>query len=127
MPRVTNAVYTKARRKRVLKKAKGYFGNKSRLYRYAVDAVRHAELYAYRDRRKKKSEFRSLWIMRLNAAVRPAGLTYSRFIAGVTAAKIGLDRKALSELAIHDEAAFAKVVEQAKAALGAPAKATAKA
>jgi large subunit ribosomal protein L20 len=127
MPRVTNAVYTKARRKRVLKKAKGYFGNKSRLYRYAVDAVRHAELYAYRDRRKKKSEFRSLWIMRLNAAVRPAGLTYSRFIAGVTAANIGLDRKALSELAIHDEAAFAKVVEQAKAALGAPAKASAKA
>jgi large subunit ribosomal protein L20 len=123
MPRVTNAVYTKARRKRVLKKAKGYFGNKSRLYRYAVDAVRHAELYAYRDRRKKKSEYRSLWIMRLNAAVRPAGLSYSRFIAGVTAANIGLDRKALSELAIHDEVAFAKVVEQAKAALGASAKA----
>jgi large subunit ribosomal protein L20 len=122
MPRVTNAVYTKARRKRILRKAKGYFGSKSKLYRYAKDAVQHAEIYAYRDRRKKKSEFRSLWIARLNAAVRPAGLSYSRFISGITAAKIGLDRKALSEMAIHDSAAFGKVVTLAKAALEAKAK-----
>ena len=122
MPRVTNAVYTKARRKRILRKAKGYFGSKSKLYRYAKDAVQHAEIYAYRDRRKKKSEFRSLWIARLNAAVRPAGLSYSRFISGITAANIGLDRKALSEMAIHDAPAFGKVVTLAKAALEAKAK-----
>ena len=123
MPRVTNAVYTKARRKRTLQKAKGYFGNKSRLYRYAVDAVRHAELYAYRDRRARKREFRGLWIMRINAATRAAGMSYSRFISGLKAANISLDRKALSEIAIHDEAAFAKIVAQAKSALAVTAKA----
>ncbi|MGA2052043.1 MAG: 50S ribosomal protein L20 [Opitutales bacterium] len=123
MPRVTNAVYTKARRKRILKKAKGYFGNKSRLYRYAKDAVQHAEIYAYAHRRRKKGDFRSLWIARLNAAVRPSGLSYSRFMAGLRAANIALDRKSLSELAIHDTEAFAKIIEQAKAALAAPAKA----
>jgi large subunit ribosomal protein L20 len=123
MPRVTNAVATKARRKRVLKKAKGYFGNKSRLFRYAKDAVQHAEIYAYKHRKRKKGDFRSLWIARLNAAVRPAGLSYSRFIAGLKAAKIDLNRKSLSELAIHDTAAFTVIVEQAKAALAAPAKA----
>jgi large subunit ribosomal protein L20 len=120
MPRVTNAVYTKARRKRILKKAKGYFGNKSRLYRYAKDAVQHAEIYAYAHRRRKKGDFRSLWIARINAAVRPAGITYSRFISGLKVAKIDLDRKALSELAIHDAAAFSKIVDQVKAALAAP-------
>jgi large subunit ribosomal protein L20 len=125
MPRVTNAVATKARRKRTLRKAKGYFGNKSRLYRYAKDAVQHAEIYAYKHRKRKKGDFRALWIARINAAVRPAGLSYSRFIAGLKAAKIELDRKSLSELAIHDIAAFTAVVNQAKAALGsaAPAKA----
>ena len=117
MPRVTNAVYTKARRKRTLQKAKGYFGNASRLFRYAKGAVEHAEIYAYAHRRKKKGDFRSLWIMRLNAAVRPAGLSYSRFTAGLRAANIALDRKSLSEMAIHDEAAFAKVIDMAKAAL----------
>lgn len=117
MPRATNAAYTRARRKRVLKKAKGYFGNKSRLYRYAKDAVQRAEQFAYRDRRKKKGEFRRLWIVRINAAVRPHGLAYSRFIAGLNAAGIELDRKSLSELAIHDEAAFLGLVEKAKAAL----------
>jgi len=120
MPRVTNAVYTKARRKRILKKAKGYFGNKSRLYRYAKDAVQHAEIYAYAHRRRKKGDFRSLWIARINAAVRPAGITYSRFISGLKVAKIDLDRKALSELAIHDATAFSKIVDQVKAALAAP-------
>jgi large subunit ribosomal protein L20 len=120
MPRVTNAVYTKARRKRILKKAKGYFGNKSRLYRYAKDAVQHAEIYAYAHRRRKKGDFRALWIARINAAVRPAGITYSRFISGLKIVKIDLDRKALSELAIHDAAAFSKIVDQVKAALAAP-------
>jgi large subunit ribosomal protein L20 len=117
MSRVTNAVYTKARRKRMLKRAKGYFGLKSKLFRYAKDAVQHAEKYAYRDRRRKKGEFRALWIARLNAAVRPSGLNYSRFMAGLKAAHIDLDRKALSELAIHDAPAFAKIIAQAKAAL----------
>lgn len=119
MPRATNAPATKARRKRVLKKAKGYFGNKSRLYRYAKDAVQHAEIYAYRDRRKRKTEFRQLWIVRINAACRPLDITYSRFMAGVKAAGIELDRKALSELAIHDAEAFKAIVERAKAALAA--------
>lgn len=120
MPRATNAPATRARRKRVLQKAKGYFGNKSRLYRYAKDAVERGERYAYRDRKVKKREFRKLWIARLNAAVRPQGLSYSRFIDGLTKAKIGLDRKQLSEMAIHDPEAFTKVVEQAKAALANP-------
>ena len=117
MPRATNAPATRARRKRVLSKAKGYFGNKSRLYRYAKDAVERAEKYAYRDRRVRRREFRKLWIVRLNAAVRPHGLCYSRFVEGLNAANIGLDRKQLSEMAIHDEAGFAKVVEQVKTAL----------
>ena len=127
MPRVTNAVATKARRKRVLKKAKGYFGNKSRLFRYAKDAVQHAQIYAYKHRRRKKGDFRSLWIARINAAVRPAGLNYSRFMAGLRAANIVLDRKALSELAIHDTAGFAQVIEQSKAALASKQPAPAKA
>lgn len=117
MPRATNAPATKARRKRTLKKTKGYFGNKSRLYRYAKDANQHAGQYAYRDRRKKKGEFRQLWIVRINAACRLNGIAYSRFMAGLTAAGIELDRKSLSELAIHDEAAFTGLVEKAKAAL----------
>jgi len=125
MSRVTNAVYTKARRKRTLRQTKGYFGHKSKLYRFAKDALARSGQYAYRDRRRKKRDFRSLWIIRINAAVHELGMTYSRFMAGVKAAKIGLDRKALSELAIHDSAAFAKIVEQAKAALAATAKAKA--
>ena len=119
MPRVTNAVYTKARRKRTLRKTKGYFGNKSKLYRYAKDALARSGQYAYKHRKRKKGDFRSLWIARINAAVRPAGLNYSRFMAGLRAANIVLDRKALSELAIHDPAAFAQVIEQSKAALAA--------
>lgn len=121
MPRVQNAVATKKRRKRILKKAKGYFGNKSRLFRYAKDAVWRAGKFAYRDRRKKKTEFRQLWIIRINAACRPFGLSYSRFMAGVKAAQIELNRKAISELAIHDEAGFKALVEKAKAALEAKA------
>lgn len=116
MPRATNAPATRARRKRKLKQAKGYFGNKSRLYRYAKDAVERSQKFAYRDRRKKKSEFRQLWIIRINAAVRPHGLSYSKFMAGLKKAEIGLDRKALSEMAIHDEAAFSALIEKVKAA-----------
>jgi large subunit ribosomal protein L20 len=121
MPRVQNGVATKKRRKRILKKAKGYFGNKSRLFRYAKDAVWRAGKFAYRDRRKKKTDFRQLWIVRINAACRPYGLSYSRFMAGVKAAEIELNRKAISELAINDETGFKALVEKAKAALDAKA------
>lgn len=114
MPRVKNAPATKARRKRVVKQAKGYFGNKSRLFRYAKDAVQRAEKYAYRDRRKKKTEFRQLWITRINAACREQGLSYNKFIFGLKEAGIEMDRKQLSELAINDEAAFRALVEQVK-------------
>lgn len=117
MPRATNAPATRARRKRLLKTTKGYFGNKSRLYRYAKDASAHAGVYAYRDRRKKKTEFRQLWIVRINAACRAHGMAYSKFMAGLKKTGIELDRKSLSELAIHDEAAFKSIVEKAQAAL----------
>ena len=116
MPRATNAPATRRRRKRILKRARGYWGNRSRLYRYAVDAVDRAGQYAYRDRRKKKTQWRRLWIVRLNAACRRHEINYSRFIHGLRAAGIELDRKALSELAIHDEPAFKALVERAKAA-----------
>lgn len=117
MPRSRNVAVTRKRRKKVLHKARGYFGNKSRLFRYAKDAVEHAEKYAYRDRRKKKSVMRQLWIVRLNAACREQGINYSRFMAGLKAANIDLNRKVLSEMAIHDEAAFRSLVEKAKNAL----------
>lgn len=117
MPRATNASATRKRRKRTLKTTKGYFGNKSRLYRYAKEAMWRAGQFAYRDRKKKKTEFRQLWIVRINAACRANDMSYSRFISGLNAAGIELDRKALSELAIHDEAAFTTIVERAKAAL----------
>jgi len=116
MPRVTNAVATKKRRNKVLSKAKGYFGNSSRLYRYAKDAVDRAEKFAYRDRRKKKTTMRQLWIVRINAACRENGVSYSRFMAGLKKAGIELDRKALSELAIHNPEGFQKLIEEAKAA-----------
>lgn len=118
MPRATNAPATRARRKKAIKKAKGYYGNKSRLYRYAKDATERAGKFAYRDRRKKKSEFRQLWIIRINAAVRPHDLSYSKFMHGLKEAKIGLDRKQLSEMAIHDTKAFDILIDQVKAALG---------
>ena len=119
MPRVRNAAATKKRRKQVLKKAKGYFGNKSRLFRYAKDAVERAESYAYRDRRKKKTTFRQLWIVRINAACRSEGLRYSQFINGLNKADIKLDRKALSELAIHEPDVFKELIGKAKTALAA--------
>ena len=116
MPRATNKPASRNRRRKVLGKAKGYYGNKSRLFRYAKDAVERAEKFAYRDRRKKKSEMRKLWIVRINAACRNAGINYSRFMAGLRTAGIEMNRKSLSELAIHDPAAFETLVQKAKEA-----------
>jgi large subunit ribosomal protein L20 len=127
MARATNSPASRKRRKKRLKYAKGYFGNKSKLFRYAKEAVQHAWQYAYRARRKKKGDFRSLWIVRLNAACRNAGISYSRFIEGLAAANIQLDRKVLSDLAIRDEVAFAAVVKQAQDALKAKTAAAKKA
>ena len=117
MARATNSPASRKRRKKVLKYAKGYFGNKSKLFRYAKEAVQHAWQYAYAARRKKKGDFRGLWIVRLNAACRNAGISYSRFIEGLKAAKIELDRKVLSDLAIRDEVAFNALIKQAQHAL----------
>jgi large subunit ribosomal protein L20 len=117
MPRVTNSPASRKRRKKVLKYAKGYFGNKSKLFRYAKEAVQHAWQYAYRDRKKKKGDWRSLWIVRLNAACRAAGLSYNRFIEGLRAAHIELDRKVLADIAVRDEIAFKALVAQAQDAL----------
>ncbi|HTO04235.1 MAG TPA: 50S ribosomal protein L20 [Opitutus sp.] len=117
MARATNAPAAKKRHKKILKYAKGYFGNKSKLFRYAKEAVQHAWQYAYIDRKKKKADRRGLWIVRLNAACRANGITYSRFIEGLKAANIVLDRKVLSDLAIRDEVAFSGLVKQAQDAL----------
>lgn len=127
MARATNSPASRKRRKKVLKYAKGYFGNKSKLFRYAKEAVQHAWQYAYAARRKKKGDFRGLWIVRLNAACRNAGISYSRFIEGLKAANIELDRKVLSDLAVHDEVAFNGLVKQAQDALKAKAAAAKKA
>ena len=116
MPRSTNGPSTLRRRKKVLKKAKGYFGNKSRLFRYAKEAVDRAEQFAYRDRRKKKSDFRKLWITRINIACRPYDINYSRFMHGLSLAGIQMNRKQLSELAIHDNDAFQILIKKAKEA-----------
>ena len=117
MARATNSPASRKRRKKVLKYAKGYFGNKSKLFRYAKEAVQHAWQYAYAARKKKKGDFRGLWIVRLNAACRNNGISYSRFIEGLKAAQIELDRKVLSDLAIRDEAAFTGLVKIAQDAL----------
>jgi large subunit ribosomal protein L20 len=117
MPRATNGPASRKRRKRVLLRAKGFRGFRSKLFRYAKDAVYKARQYEYRDRKKRKGQFRRLWIQRISAATRMRGLTYSRFIEGLVAANIEVDRKILSDLAIHDEAAFDTIFEQAKAAL----------
>ena len=117
MPRARNVPATRKRRKTVLKKAKGYFGNKSRLFRYAKDAVDRAEAYAYAHRRKRKSEFRQLWIVRINAACRNEGMRYGEFMNGLNKAGIELNRKVLSELAIHEPDSFKELVAKAKAAL----------
>jgi large subunit ribosomal protein L20 len=117
MARATNSPASRKRRKKMLKYAKGYFGNKSKLFRYAKEAVQHGWKYAYRDRKKKKGDFRSLWIVRLSAACRNEGISYSRFIEGLKAANIMLDRKVLSDLAIRDAAGFSLLVKQVQDAL----------
>ena len=117
MPRATNSPASRKRRKRVLQRAKGFRGFRSKLFRYAKDAVYKAQQYEYRDRKKRKGQFRRLWIQRISAASRERGLTYSRFIEGLNAAGIEVDRKILSDLAVHDAAAFDAIFEQAKSAL----------
>ena len=117
MARVKRGVTAKARHKKVLKAAKGYYGARSRSYKTARQAVFKAGQYAYRDRRVKKRDFRALWIVRINAASKAHGLSYSRFIHGLKTAGVDLNRKQLSELAIHDAGAFSKLVETARAAL----------
>jgi large subunit ribosomal protein L20 len=117
MPRATNSSAKRRRRKRIIKEAKGFRGARSKLFRYAKDAVFKARTWAYRDRKTKKRNFRSLWIHRINAAVRAEGLSYSRFIEGLHGAGVELDRKVLSDMAIHEPEAFKAIVEQAKAGL----------
>lgn len=117
MPRATNSPATRARRKRILRRAKGFRGFRSKLYRYAKDAVYKAWQYEYRDRKKRKGQMRRLWIQRISAASRERGLTYSRFMEGMKAAAIELDRKVLADIAVHDEQAFTAIFEQAKTAL----------
>ena len=122
--RVTNAPASRKRRKRMITAAKGFRLKRSKLYRYASDAVDHGRQYAYRDRRVKKRTFRYLWQIRINAATRALGLTYSRFIEGLKAANVALDRKVLADLAATDTAAFTELVNIAKNALKAKPAAT---
>ena len=117
MPRVKRGVTAHARHKKVLKEAKGYFGARSKVYRVAKQAVVKASQYAYRDRRQKKRQFRSLWIARINAGARDNGITYSRLMDGLNKAGVEVDRKMLADLAIHDKPAFAALAEKAKASL----------
>lgn len=114
MPRAKGGFKTRRRRKKVLERAKGYYGSKSRLYRIATEAVDKALQYAYRDRRAKKREFRSLWIIRINAAVRAFGLSYSQFMSRLKNANIALNRKALADMAYNDPSAFSQLVEKVK-------------
>ena len=116
MPRVKRGVTARARHKKVLAKAKGYYGARSRVYRVAKQAVIKAAQYAYRDRRQRKREFRALWIVRVNAAARAHGINYSAFINGLKKASIEIDRKVLADIAVHDKPAFAALVEQVKSA-----------
>lgn len=127
MSRVKRGVTAKARHKKVLKLAKGYRGRSSTCYRIALQRVEKALQYAYRDRRNKKRDFRRLWILRINAAVRPLGMTYGQLIKGLDLAGLEVNRKMLSELAIHDAKAFADIVKQAKSAFDKHMKAVQKA
>jgi large subunit ribosomal protein L20 len=121
MARVKRAVGSKKRRKQTLERAKGYYGNKSRSVRAANEQVMRSGQYAFRDRRAKKGEFRRLWIQRINAAVRARGMTYNRFIQGLKAADVQVDRRMLAEIAVSDPQAFDALVELAKASLPASA------
>lgn len=117
MPRVKRGVTAHARHKKILQKAKGYYGRRKNVFRAATQAVTKAGQYAYRDRRQRKRQFRSLWIARINAAARENGLSYSRFINGLKKATIEIDRKVLADIAVYDKIAFAALAEKAKASL----------
>ncbi len=117
MARVKRGVTARSRHKKVLAKAKGYYGARSKVYRVAKQAVIKAGQYAYRDRRQRKREFRALWITRINAAARMHGLSYSRLIDGLRRAEIDIDRKVLADIAVHDPDAFGAIASQAQAAL----------
>jgi len=117
MPRVKRGVTARRRHKKILKQAKGYYGARSRVFRVAKQAVIKAGQYAYRDRRQRKRQFRALWIARINAAARINGLSYSRLINGLKKAAVEIDRKVLADLAVHEKAVFAAIVEKAKLAL----------
>lgn len=119
MPRIKRGVAARAKHKKVLSKAKGYYGARSRVYRVAKQAVIKASQYAYRDRRKRKGQFRMLWIARINAAARMQGLSYSRLMDGLHKANIEIDRKILADLAVNDESGFALLAGKAKEALAA--------
>jgi large subunit ribosomal protein L20 len=119
MPRVKRGVTAHARHKKILDQAKGYYGRRKNVFRVAKQAVIKAGQYAYRDRRQKKREFRALWIVRINAAAREHGLSYSRFMNGLKKAQVAIDRKVLADLAVFDKAGFAALAEQAKAGLAA--------
>ncbi len=119
MPRVKRGVVAKARHKKILSKAKGYYGARSKLYKTANQAVTKAGQYAYRDRRQRKRQFRALWIARINAAARLHELSYSRFINGLKIAEIDIDRKILADIAVYDPDAFGVLAKQAKASLNA--------
>src|SRR5690554_5986183 len=114
MARVKRGVIARRRHKKILKQAKGYYGARSRVFRVAKQAVIKAGQYAYRDRRQRKRQFRQLWIARINAGARVNGLSYSKFINGLKKASIEIDRKILADLAVHEKAAFAALVEKAK-------------
>jgi len=118
MARVKRGVQARARHKKILKEAKGYYGARRKVYRVAKQAVIKAGQYSYRDRRQRKRQFRRLWIVRINAAARQFDLSYSRFIDGLNKAEIEVDRKVLADLAVHDIAAFGALAEKAKASLG---------
>ena len=115
MPRVKRGVTARARHKKVLKQAKGYYGARSRVYRVAKQAVIKAGQYAYRDRKQRKRQFRALWIVRINAAARLHGISYSRLINGLTKANVAIDRKVLADIAVRDIESFGKIAEIAKA------------
>ena len=125
MPRIKRAVHARKKRAKVLNEAKGYWGLKKSSYKYAKEQVDRSLVYAYRDRKVKKRTFRSLWIVRINAAARANGLSYNRFMAGVRMAGIELDRKSLADIAVSDPKAFSVVAEKAKAALESDASAAA--
>ncbi|MEJ2761971.1 MAG: 50S ribosomal protein L20 [Gammaproteobacteria bacterium] len=117
MSRVKRGVTARARHKKVIEQAKGYSGRRKNVFRVAKQAVTKAGQYAYRDRRQRKRQFRALWIMRINAAAREHGLSYSRFIDGLHKAEIDIDRKVLADIAVHDKNAFAQLADQAKSRL----------